>query len=97
MPCLYSGGIWYFAANWQDVVNAYTDGFETVSDALDKEKSGTRSLLNPFDLGRGIDGRNLLNIIDDFGRAAFGINGGSSIIENYGVVWATDRWQHCGN
>ncbi|MBE5836115.1 MAG: hypothetical protein E7309_15990 [Butyrivibrio sp.] len=32
-----------------------------------------------------------------FGRAAFGINGESSIIENYGVVWATDRWQHYGN
>jgi hypothetical protein len=32
-----------------------------------------------------------------FIAGAFGINGGSSIIENYGVVWATDRWQHCGN
>ncbi len=38
----------------------------------------------------------MLDIIDDFGRAAFGLNGGSSIVENYLDVFTTDWATHGG-
>ena len=60
-------------------------------------KEGLRSIFKPFDFGRhAIDSRSVINIMDDFGRAAFGLNGGTSIVENYLDVYVTDRRINCG-
>lgn len=59
-------------------------------------KSGLDSILHPFNFGRVVDGRNILSIIDDFGRAAFGLNGGSNIIVNYLDAYLTGEALDCG-
>ena len=60
-------------------------------------KEGARSFYKPFDFSHRMDARNVLTMIDDFGRAAFGLNGGSSIIQNYLDVYFTDMALNCGD
>ena len=58
-------------------------------------KAEVESLTNPLGLISNFDTRSVKNIIDDFGRAAFGLNGGTNIIMNYADTYLTDKFQKC--
>lgn len=62
-----------------------------------KINMGVETLRNPLWFLKNYDLRNIWNIIDDVGRAAFGLNGGTNIIMNYLDILLTYKAQHCGD
>ncbi len=84
-------------AKWGAIVGAAFDGGAALLKGFvpGNVNAMREALKNPLWFLREFDPRSMGTIIDDIGRAAFGINGGSNIIMNYLDVLFTGKAQEC--
>lgn len=60
-------------------------------------KAAVTSVYDPLWVFKNFNTRSFWSIIDDYGRAAFGLNGGANMIANFLDSYLTNEAQSCGN